>query len=210
MGLRALLSRTGGRGRVSRVAPILLVITGVSLVVPALLSGWRATLAGNAAVDLVLTAVLLVMLRLLSPSSLWRYHGAEHKAVTAHENGVDLDDTDAVLACSRIHGRCGTNLVAVMAVAGVALSRLPLAPQLAAFILALAIVAELLGVAGRRPRALPSRLLLVSGEFLQRHLTTAEPTPAEQRIGCIALRAALAEHERLEARDGAVELAVAA
>jgi hypothetical protein len=42
-----------------------------------------------------------------------------------------------------------------------------------------------------------TRVLLFGGRTLQRFVTTAEPTPAEQILGCRALMACLAEHERL-------------
>ena len=135
--------------------------------------------------------VALGLLRVTTPSALWRYHGAEHKAVAAHEAGVDLDDTAAVLRCSRVHNRCGTNLVVVMLVAGLFLVRLATVVQIPAFLVALAVVAELMTLAAARPRALASRLLLGGGRFLQRYLTTAEPTPAEQAVACRALTACL-------------------
>ena len=68
-------------------------------------------------------------------------------------------------------------------------------------LLSLAVAAELTAMAARRPRALWSMTLLAGGRFLQRNITTAEPTAEEQRVGCRALQAALAEHARLEARD---------
>jgi uncharacterized protein YqhQ len=135
--------------------------------------------------------VALVLLRLTTPSALWRYHGAEHKAVAAHEAGIDMDDTAAVLRCSRVHNRCGTNLVVVMLVAGLFLVRLATVVQIPAFLLVLAAVAELMTLAAGRPRAVLSRLLVGPGRFLQRWLTTAEPTPAEQAVACHALTACL-------------------
>lgn len=159
--------------------------------------------AGHLVLIVLPWLVTLAVLRLATPAALWRYHGAEHKAVTAHETGVDLADTEAVLACTRVHNRCGTNLVAVMVVAGLLLSRLPGLVQVPAFVLLLAAVAELVSLAASRPRALPSRLLLVGGRALQRYVTTAEPTADEQAVGCVALTACLVEHARVETPDAA-------
>jgi len=40
----------------------------------------------------------------------WSFHGAEHKAIYAHENGIELT-LEKVRGCPRIARRCGTNLV---------------------------------------------------------------------------------------------------
>jgi len=151
--------------------------------------------------------VVLAVLRLATPSSLWRYHGAEHKAVTAHEQGVDLADTKAVLACTRIHNRCGTNLVFLMGVASYFVTRVPAAVELPAFLVMLGVSVETLSLASRRPRFVLSQVLLFGGKLLQRFVTTREPTPEEQEIGCRALRAALIEHERIAAGERLVAVA---
>lgn len=154
-------------------------------------------------------AVVLAVLRLTTTPSMWRYHGAEHKAVSAHETGVDLDDTAAVLACPRVHNRCGTNLVFLLAVASFALAAVPAMLQLPVFLASLGLAVETMSLAARRPRFIGSRALLVGGRALQRYVTTAEPTPAEQAVACRALSAALAEHFRLEDGEAAPELAAA-
>lgn len=152
--------------------------------------------------------VVLLVLRVATPSSLWRFHGAEHKAVTAHEQGVDLSDTGAVLACTRIHNRCGTNLVFLMGVASYFVTRVPAVIEMPAFLVMLGVSVETLSLASRRPRFLLSRVLLAGGKLLQRFVTTREPTPEEQAIGCRALRAALIEHERIVNGERLVPVAV--
>ena len=152
-------------------------------------------------------AVTLAALRFAAPGPLWRYHGAEHKAVAAFEAEVDLDDLDAVARVSRIHDRCGTNLVALMMVVTIPLATLPAVAQIPAFLLAMAAMAELLGVAARRPRSIVSRAMLVVGRALQRWVTTAEPSRDELAVGCRALEACLAEHYRLA---GTAEASIAA
>lgn len=153
----------------------------------------------------VLTIVTaLAAVRLTLPAPLWRYHGAEHKAVSAFEQGVDLSDVAAVLECPRVHNRCGTNLVFLLALAGAALDGLALVVQVPLFVLTIGVGAELVSAAARRPSAALSRLVLGGGKWLQRRLTTAEPSFAEQAVACVALEACLAEHARLVA---AAELA---
>src|SRR5688500_9080204 len=114
----------------------------------------------------------LGVLRLATPRALWRYHGAEHKAVSAHEQGVDLHDTAAVLRFSRVHDRCGTNLVFLMLVFGVVFAELPGVVQFPVFLGSLAVSAEVVSLAAARPRSWVSRLLLVGGRALQRVVTT--------------------------------------
>lgn len=155
-------------------------------------------------------ALTLGLLRLATPSSLWRYHGAEHKAVSAFEQGIDLADTEAVLACPRVHNRCGTNLVFLMLFGGMFLMRLPALIQIPSFIVLLAAIAEIVTVAAARPRFLLSRVVLSGGRALQRWVTTAEPAPQEQAVGCAALVACLAEHERLTAAEAGAAPALAA
>jgi uncharacterized protein YqhQ len=150
----------------------------------------------------------LVAMRFVAPSTVWRYHGAEHKAVAAHEAGIALDDLGGVLACPRVHPRCGTNLVVLVAAIGIALQRQPALIQVVGFFLGVAVAAEVLTLAGRWPRSLISRILLSGGRLLQAHVTTQEPSPAEQVVACRALSAALDEHARLTAvAAGGIELA---
>jgi hypothetical protein len=162
--------------------------------------GWADT-----ALNLLPWIVVLGVLRVASPQTMWRYHGAEHKAVTALEQGVDLSDTRAVLTCSRIHNRCGTNLVALLAICTMALLPLRGVLQAPAMLLCIGAGAELLSITARRPRSIFTRLVVAPGRFLQRHVTTQEPTLEEQAVGCHALMAALAEHARVESELLAAE-----
>lgn len=139
-------------------------------------------------------AIVLALVRSMTPRSLWRYHGAEHKAVAAHEQGIDLGDVDAVMACSRIHNRCGTNLLTLMVLLGLVLLPVHGPAQVPLFLLALGISAEVMTIAAKRPAALLSKIVLAPGRWVQRNVTTAEPLRAELILGCRALEAALAEH----------------
>lgn len=189
-GFRLVFARPGRRRTDRR---LLWALLGIEAVVVAV--GWfLGDVAAPAWASIVMSFTTLVALRLATPRSLWRYHGAEHKAVAAHEAGVDLGDLQAVLACSRVHNRCGTNLVVVMLLAGALLMGVSPVLQVPAFLALLALSAEVVSLAAKRPRFLVSRLVLVGGRAVQRWLTTAEPTPAEQAVGCRALAAVLAVH----------------
>jgi uncharacterized protein YqhQ len=149
---------------------------------------------GHPLVEVGLWVAAVGAFRLVAPEAQWRYHGAEHKAVTAYERGVDLDDVDLVLACPRVHPRCGTNLIVWLALCAPLLSRLPGIARFAALPLALAVIAEILAAAARRPGRALARLVLAPGAAVQTWVTTKEPSPDEQRIGCAALQACLDRH----------------
>jgi len=152
-------------------------------------------------VGAVLTTVPLIatlfLIRVAAPGALWRYHGAEHKAVAAFETGVDLHDVDAVMKVSRVHNRCGTNLVTLLAILGLVTNPLPLLLQIPLFAVGLALSAELLTIAAAHPAAWWSRALLSGGRLLQRTVTTAEPSRPELEVACRSLLGCLAEHARV-------------
>lgn len=149
--------------------------------------GWQSGVTA-----IILVAMQLAALRVVMPPSMWRFHGAEHKAVAAYEQGLDLEDLDAVLRTSRVHDRCGTNVVAVL----VAACLLPVpstgAWSLVTFIVIFAMSVEVVSLAARMPRSVFGRVVLSGGHLLQRVVTTAEPTREEQAVGVKALQACLA------------------
>jgi uncharacterized protein YqhQ len=215
---RGMLRRGAGGGeRVARSrranGRFLIALLGAEAVV-ALLGFWLQQFDlprwGTALLTLLPWIAVLSVMRLATVPALWRFHGAEHKAVAAHERGVDLVDTDAVLACPRVHDRCGTNLVFLLALSSLAIATVPTAVQVPMFVMMLGATVELVSLAARRPRFFGSRALLSGGKLLQRAITTAEPTPEEQVVACRSLSAALAEHARLDALDGDPAVLVAA
>lgn len=193
------LMRRQGNSRLNR--RLLLILVGLEAAAY-LVTRQVGDVAATAPAILATTVVTFVVLRLATPQSLWRYHGAEHKAVSAHEQGIDLADTAAVLRADRVHDRCGTNLVFLVLLGGLVVRETAGGLwQVPAFLLLIGAAAEVVTLAAKRPAALPSRLLLGGGKALQRWVTTAEPTAAEQRLGCLALSACLVEHARLTALD---------
>ena len=204
VGLAAGLKLGFGRGLLARPKGgnlrFLLVVLGLEaalVAAPAVLPEISLPPALAVAAATLPWIVSLTVIRLAAPKQMWRYHGAEHKAVSAHEAGAAADDVAAAMAASRIHDRCGTNLVFLMILAGFALMATPAVWQFVGFLVSLAAVVEVLGVAARHPRALWSRALLVGGRFLQARLTTAEPGWGEQAVACRALGAALERHHEL-------------
>lgn len=195
-GLRAMGASGRNRNLPRRVRWALPLFVAAPLLLNALLAqvlgtatvwGWQSGLSA-----VLLVGVQLAALRVVMPMAMWRFHGAEHKAVAAYEQGIDLDDLDAVLGASRVHDRCGTNVVAVLVLACL----LPLpssgAWSLLTFLTVFALSVEVVSFAARRPNARLSRAVLYGGHLLQRYVTTAEPTREEQAVGVKALQTCLA------------------
>jgi uncharacterized protein YqhQ len=146
----------------------------------------------------------LTVLQVGMGTEVWRYHGAEHKVVNAYEARADLRDVAAVQAFSRIHDRCGTNLVAI--VFALALLCLPLGTSalgqvlsVVAAVLVIAVALELFRLIERAPLAPLSRVVLFGGRALQRALTTREPHPEHLDLAGKALLGVVeAESARLQ------------
>jgi uncharacterized protein YqhQ len=134
------------------------------------------------------------------------YHGAEHKAVHAHEAGDTLQ-VDHVQAYPTAHPRCGTAfLLQVMVVSSVVFSlfgrpRLPvrLLARLGLVPVIAGISYELLRVGARHQESPLVRLMIAPGLLLQR-LTTREPDNAQVEVAIKAMSEAL----RID-REGAGE-----
>jgi uncharacterized protein YqhQ len=165
------------------------VCLGMAALLPAL---HQDGLVVNAIVQVLALALGMAALRFGMGADVWRYHGAEHKAVNAFEAGVQLDDTAEVMRHSRIHERCGTNLMVI--VLALMLAYLPLQNVAMAqaaggvyTIVAVAVAFELFRFLSRRPRAWITRLVLIGGKSMQRWFTTREPSPCQLELACAAL-----------------------
>jgi uncharacterized protein YqhQ len=132
----------------------------------------------------------------LKDSDLAAYHGVEHKAIAAYEQGTDAADA------AKEHERCGSNLVAPMVVstlAGNALARVLLratGPVASAVVTvgSAAVALELFGWSERHRETPLARALRAPGNEMQRRFATREPTEEQLEVG----RVALAEILRVE------------
>ena len=128
-----------------------------------------------------------------------QYHGVEHKAIAAYEQGTD-DASDA----AKEHDRCGSHLVAPMLAANLAgaalLKRVLDKPSpVAGGLVSLASVGAAVEVfvwSERNAQTRTARVLRGPGTELQRAVGTREPTAAQLDVG----RAALSEILRAEGR----------
>jgi uncharacterized protein YqhQ len=133
----------------------------------------------------------------LSDRDLAAYHGVEHKAIAAYEQGIEDPAT-----VPKEHDRCGSNLVAPMMLlsAGgtVLLERLVESPgPLARAGVGLggaSLAVEMFAWSDRHHGAPLAEAFHTPGREIQRHLATKEPTPEQLEVGI----AALAEILRVE------------
>lgn len=132
----------------------------------------------------------------------FQYHGAEHKAINAWEQGLPLDLASA-LSQSRIHPRCGTSFVVVVLLASIVVHSIFPRPEntlvriglhLALLPIVAGLAYELIRLAGRLRNPSFLRILLTPGLWSQR-LTTREPEPDQVEVALAALRAVVQEEE---------------
>lgn len=133
----------------------------------------------------------------LADRDLAAYHGVEHKAIAAYEQGEDDPTT-----VPKEHDRCGSNLIVPMMLlsAGgtVALERLverpsPLA-RAAVGLGGASVAVELFAWSDRHHGEPLAEAFHTPGREIQRYLATKEPTPEQLQVGV----AALAEILRVE------------
>ena len=183
-----LVRRETGRPVLPQEDPRLLAATLVSaLATVALRAGGRGSplLREVAAVGVSLAPVLFA----LRDSRLSSYHGAEHKSVAAFETGEDA------AAADKEHARCGTNLLAPMAVTSLASSlmlraagkeRQP-AASLVAGIVSIGTALELFSWMARHQDHPLARTLSRPGIEIQRLFTTSEPTADQLDVADVAM-----------------------
>lgn len=124
-----------------------------------------------------LIAWLVIYALLFRNSVLAGYHGAEHMTVNAIEAGDDIT-AEQVARYSRVHPRCGTNLVVVLLI----------------FILA----GEIWDMSGLALGLLALLVVLTRtslGGITQRYLTTRPPTASELESGLRAGRELIERHQ---------------
>jgi uncharacterized protein YqhQ len=160
----------------------------------------RGSMGAEAGIALLSVVPALVALR---DPELTAYHGAEHKAIGAYEQGEDA------AAATKEHDRCGSHLMAPLLaanVAGAALLRAaasrptPLAAG-AVQLASLGAAVEVFAWSERHPDSRATRMLRRPGHELQRRLGTREPSEAQLEVARAALGAVL-EAERTSAAPG--------
>lgn len=146
----------------------------------------------DVAVSLIGLAPALISLKAGETAA---YHGVEHKAIAAYEQGGDPNDPEVIEAAAKEHERCGSHLVAPMMIAGVtgdailrrSVARPGLAAQAGVAIAGAAASIEMFAFAERHPDSGFAKLFRAPGFELQRVLGTREPTPEQIEVGRAAI-----------------------
>lgn len=118
------------------------------------------------------------------------YHGVEHKAIAAYEQGVE--DPSGV---PKEHDRCGSNLIAPMALLSIAgtvvLERLVERPSPAARaavgLVGASLAVEMFAWSDRHHGDPLAEAFHTPGREIQRLIATKEPTPEQLEVGSAAL-----------------------
>jgi len=152
----------------------------------------------NLTEGLIRLGLFITYLRLISLvpdiKRVFAYHGAEHKAVNAYEEGVPLE-IEAIKAHSRAHVRCGTSFLFVVLIIAIlvftlvglpsiwlmVLSRIVLIPVIAA------LGYEVVYFGGRHSKNGIVRVILAPGLWLQ-SMTTREPDDSQLEVALAALK----------------------
>lgn len=125
------------------------------------------------------------------------YHGAEHKAVNAHEAGADLA-VEAIKRYSTAHVRCGTSFLLIVLVLAILvfgiLGQPPIAVRIASRVVLIPVIAaigyEIIRFGGAHAMNSLVRALLSPGLALQ-SLTTREPDDQQIEVALCALKEAM-------------------
>lgn len=165
---------------------------------------------------------ILAIAQLKEIKEVFKYHGAEHKAINALEAGQELT-VDNAAGQTRLHPRCGTSFIVVVLlvslVVGTLFPRNPFGLENKAAIVGVRLLFELflltpviagisyelIRLAGRFRNQAWVNLLFRPGLATQL-ITTKEPEQGHLEVALAALRAVVDEEERLKAA-GAVPAA---
>lgn len=177
-----------GAGEIALLVAAVAGIMAFFFLVPFLLSTWLK-LTGIV-FNLVEAVIRLAMfVAYLSAISLWgmyrrvlMYHGAEHKAINAHEAGAPMD-VEHVKNYSRLHPRCGTSFLFIVVIISIVLftimPNLGFAINLSYRLLLIPVISgisyELLRLSGKYKDSPITKIFVAPGLAFQ-HLTTKEPT----------------------------------
>ena len=181
-------SITLGYGALALVALGTVGIAAFFFLVPFLLATWLNLkgLVFNIAEAAIRLTMFVAYLSVIATWGQFRrvlqYHGAEHKAINAHEAGVPMDVAN-VKKFSRLHPRCGTSFLFIILVVSIILfSIMPnfgFAAKIAYRILLIPVIAgisyEILRISGKYRNSLILKAFIAPGLGFQL-LTTKEPS----------------------------------
>ena len=142
----------------------------------------------------ILVAYLLLIGQFKTIGRLFAYHGAEHKAINCYESGDTLD-VDHVRAASRLHPRCGTGFLLVVAFLSVLvfipLAVFPIVVRLGLQVLLVPVVAAISYEAIRalaKIRHTTIGRILLAPVLATQLLSTREPDDSQMQVSLAALQ----------------------
>ncbi len=121
--------------------------------------------------------ILLLFFAGMKFTVIGRYHGAEHKAVAAYEKHAEVT-FDGASGMSRIHPRCGTNILIYIVAISLVDPFIDWAPWV---VLQFIVITEAWFILGS------TRVSVAIGNFIQRYLTTSEPGRKELEVAVESL-----------------------
>jgi uncharacterized protein YqhQ len=121
--------------------------------------------------------ILLLFFAAMKFTAVGRYHGAEHKAVSAYEKygEVTLENAGSM---SRLHPRCGTNILIYIIAASFVAPFVDWAPFA---VIQFIFISEAWFILGK------TRASIAIGKFMQKYLTTSEPGGKELEVAVESL-----------------------
>jgi len=147
---------------------------------------------------------LLLIGQIKDIKRVFQYHGAEHKAIAAYENDVEVT-AESAQQFSTEHVRCGTNFLLTVMVTTIVVYAFVGRPSLvwliASRILLIPLIAglayEVIRFSARHMRWAWVRIMMKPGLTLQR-LTTKEPSLDQVEVAVTSLLAVLTAEQRVE------------
>lgn len=121
--------------------------------------------------------ILLIFFAAMKFTAIGRYHGAEHKAVSAYEKYGEIT-LEGAKGMSRLHPRCGTNILIYIIIASFVAPFVDWAPWA---VLQFIVISEAWFLLGK------TRPSIAIGNFMQKYLTTSEPGRKELEVAVESL-----------------------
>jgi len=121
--------------------------------------------------------ILLLFFAAMKCTIIGRYHGAEHKAVSAYEKYGEVT-LEGAAGMSRLHPRCGTNILIYIVAVSLVTPFIDWAPWA---VLQFTVISEAWFILGR------TRVSIAIGNFIQKYLTTSEPGRKELELAVESL-----------------------
>jgi uncharacterized protein YqhQ len=165
---------------------------------------WFNLIAGGIRITMLLAYLIGISL-MQEVNRLFRYHGAEHKAVFTFESHGDLT-VDSARNYTRFHPRCGTSFILIVMIVAMLLfsvldsftimwlGKLSLGVRLLTHLPLIPIVGgvayEFIRWSAKKSETPIGKMLVAPGLWLQR-ITTQEPDESQLEVALVAIKCAL-------------------